>query len=72
MAPSEVTITFFDVGCVLKLEGFTIAYSRNDQMLVDLGAYVENPEATMRVLREQYPSLIGGPESIKSDTLSTL
>jgi hypothetical protein len=68
MAPPEVTITFFDVGCVLRLEGSTIAYSRADQMLIDLGAYIENPEATMTVLREQYPSLTPSPQN----TLSTL
>ena len=55
--PYNISIDFHDVGASLQVGCKRLAYTDLQQMLIDLSAYVNNPEATIEVMQEQYPSL---------------
>ncbi len=56
-APHNISIEFLDVGAFVRVGCKQIAYTDLQQMLIDLSAYVNNPEATIKVMQEQHPGL---------------
>jgi hypothetical protein len=55
--PYNITINFGDVGCFVTVGCKTLCYQDNQQMLIDLAAYVNNPKETIKLMQEQHPGL---------------
>ena len=55
--PYNIQIAFLDVGAVVNVGCKRLAYTDLQQMLIDVGAYVNNPDETIKVMQEQYPWL---------------
>ncbi len=55
--PHHVAIEFLDVGAQVSVGCKRLAYTDLQQMLIDLAAYVNNPEETIKVMQEQHPEL---------------
>jgi len=55
--PHNISIDFLDVGASVQVGCKRIAYTDLQQMLVDLGAYVNDPKTTIKLMQEQHPGL---------------
>lgn len=55
--PHNISIKFHDVGATVQVGCKSIAYSDLQQMLIDIGAYVNDPKTTIKLMQEQHPEL---------------
>lgn len=55
--PHNISIDFLDVGASVQVGCKRLAYTDLQQMLIDLSAYVNDPEATIKVMQEQHEGL---------------